>query len=250
MLTWSDLRTLIAKKYVTEIRLARKSDVALVILKPEANLGAGIQKYQFYFIQASYDDFERKLNKIQDDLALKPEDRVPVVFKDADSLNSFVSLLVTGAVLYLLFRGGRYLFSRVQNVQTDMFSQFTKARYTTVDPHLKSGIPPVSFKDVAGLHEAKVEVKEFVDYLREPERFQKLGAKVPKGALLLGPPGCGKTLLAKAVANSTSATFLRVVGSELIQKYLGDGPKLVRELFRVADELSPSIHGFPFWSDF
>jgi hypothetical protein len=63
----------------------------------------------------------------------------------------------------------------------------------------------------------------------------------PQGVILYGEPGTGKTLLAKAVANSTSATFLRVVGSELIQKYLGDGPKLVRELFRVADELAPSI---------
>lgn len=62
-----------------------------------------------------------------------------------------------------------------------------------------------------------------------------------QGVILYGDPGTGKTLLAKAVANSTSATFLRVVGSELIQKYLGDGPKLVRELFRVADELAPSI---------
>jgi len=62
-----------------------------------------------------------------------------------------------------------------------------------------------------------------------------------QGVILYGEPGTGKTLLAKAVANSTSANFLRVVGSELIQKYLGDGPKLVRELFRVADELSPSI---------
>ena len=64
---------------------------------------------------------------------------------------------------------------------------------------------------------------------------------VPQGVILYGEPGTGKTLLAKAVANSTSATFLRVVGSELIQKYLGDGPKLVRELFRVAEDQSPSI---------
>lgn len=72
-------------------------------------------------------------------------------------------------------------------------------------------------------------------------RYEDIGIKPPKGVILYGEPGTGKTLLAKAVANSTSATFLRVVGSELIQKYLGDGPKLVRELFRVADELAPSI---------
>jgi 26S proteasome regulatory subunit T2 len=68
-----------------------------------------------------------------------------------------------------------------------------------------------------------------------------MGIKPPKGVILYGVPGTGKTLLAKAVANSTSATFLRVTGSELIQKYLGDGPKLVRELFRVAEEHAPSI---------
>lgn len=77
--------------------------------------------------------------------------------------------------------------------------------------------------------------------LTHPELYEDIGIKPPKGVILYGGPGTGKTLLAKAVANSTSATFLRVVGSELIQKYLGDGPKLVRELFRVADENAPSI---------
>jgi len=77
--------------------------------------------------------------------------------------------------------------------------------------------------------------------LTHPELYEEIGIRPPKGVILYGEPGTGKTLLAKAVANQTSATFLRVVGSELIQKYLGDGPKLVRELFRVADELAPSI---------
>jgi len=86
------------------------------------------------------------------------------------------------------------------------------------------------------------EIKEAVELpLTHPELYEDIGIKPPKGVILYGEPGTGKTLLAKAVAHSTSATFLRVVGSELIQKYLGDGPKLVRELFRVADELAPSI---------
>ena len=71
--------------------------------------------------------------------------------------------------------------------------------------------------------------------------YSEIGIRPPKGVILYGEPGTGKTLLAKAVANETSATFLRVVGSELIQKYLGDGPKMVRELFRVADENAPTI---------
>ena len=73
------------------------------------------------------------------------------------------------------------------------------------------------------------------------ERFDNIGIKPPKGVILYGPPGTGKTLLAKAVAAETAATFLRVTGSELIQKYLGDGPRLVREMFRVASENAPSI---------
>jgi 26S proteasome regulatory subunit T2 len=102
--------------------------------------------------------------------------------------------------------------------------------------------PLESYADIGGLDPQIQEIKEAVELpLTHPELYEDIGIKPPKGVILYGEPGTGKTLLAKAVANSTSATFLRVVGSELIQKYLGDGPKLVRELFRVADELSPTI---------
>merc|ERR1711877_114419 len=102
--------------------------------------------------------------------------------------------------------------------------------------------PLESNADIGGLEVQIQEIKEAVELpLTHPELYEDIGIKPPKGVILYGEPGTGKTLLAKAVANSTSATFLRVVGSELIQKYLGDGPKLVRELFRVAEEHSPSI---------
>jgi len=102
--------------------------------------------------------------------------------------------------------------------------------------------PLESYADVGGLEDQIQEIKEAVELpLTHPELYEDIGIKPPKGVILYGEPGTGKTLLAKAVAHSTSATFLRVVGSELIQKYLGDGPKLVRELFRVADEMAPSI---------
>jgi 26S proteasome regulatory subunit T2 len=102
--------------------------------------------------------------------------------------------------------------------------------------------PLESYADIGGLEDQIQEIKEAVELpLIHPELYDDIGIKPPKGVVLYGDPGTGKTLLAKAVANHTSATFLRVVGSELIQKYLGDGPKLVRELFRVADELSPTI---------
>ncbi|KAG8470497.1 hypothetical protein KFE25_008918 [Diacronema lutheri] len=102
--------------------------------------------------------------------------------------------------------------------------------------------PLESYADIGGLESQITEIKEAVELpMTHPELYEEVGIKPPKGVILYGEPGTGKTLLAKAVANHTSATFLRVVGSELIQKYLGDGPKLVRELFRVADEHAPSI---------
>lgn len=102
--------------------------------------------------------------------------------------------------------------------------------------------PTETYADIGGLDQQITEIKESVELpLTHPEYYEEMGIRPPKGVILYGPPGTGKTLLAKAVANQTSATFLRVVGSELIQKYLGDGPKLVRELFRVAEEHAPSI---------
>ena len=102
--------------------------------------------------------------------------------------------------------------------------------------------PDVTYDSVAGLEEQVISVKEAIELpLTSPELFVKVGIKPPKGILLVGPPGCGKTLLAKAVANQTDATFIRMVGSELAQKYIGEGGRMVRELFSLAKEKSPSI---------
>merc|ERR1712057_65414 len=99
-----------------------------------------------------------------------------------------------------------------------------------------------TYADIGGLEDQIQEIKEAVELpLTHPEMYEDIGIKPPKGVILYGVPGTGKTLLAKAVAHQTSATFLRIVGSELIQKYLGEGPKLVREVFRVAEDHAPSI---------
>ena len=102
--------------------------------------------------------------------------------------------------------------------------------------------PTESYADIGGLESQVREMKEAVELpLTNPELYEDIGIKPPKGVILYGEPGTGKTLLAKAVANQTSATFLRVVGSELIKKYLGEGPKLVREIFKIAEDYAPSI---------
>ena len=102
--------------------------------------------------------------------------------------------------------------------------------------------PEIGYDSVAGLDEQKQSVREAIELpLNSPELFKKVGVEPPKGILLVGPPGCGKTLLAKAVANHTDATFIRMVGSELAQKYIGEGGRMVRELFSLAKEKAPSI---------
>ncbi|WP_174590604.1 proteasome-activating nucleotidase [Methanocella conradii] len=102
--------------------------------------------------------------------------------------------------------------------------------------------PDIDYDSIGGLEEQIKEIKETVELpLLKPELFERVGIQPPKGVLLYGPPGTGKTLLAKAVAHSTKASFIRIIGSELVQKYIGEGARMVRELFELAKEKSPSI---------
>ncbi|KRX60790.1 Paraplegin, partial [Trichinella sp. T9] len=118
---------------------------------------------------------------------------------------------------------------------------FRRARFRIVRPFVSSTVPKIYFNDVIGLSEAKVEVKEFVDYLKRPAAYTRLGAKLPKGALLLGPPGCGKTLLAKAVSAEASVPFLAVNGTEFVEIIGGLGAARVRDLFKEAKRQMPCI---------
>merc|ERR1719276_832241 len=99
----------------------------------------------------------------------------------------------------------------------------------------------VKFDDVAGQEQAKREVMEFVDFLKDPSKYEKLGAKIPKGGLLVGPPGTGKTLLAKAVAGEADVPFFSISGSDFIEMFVGVGPSRVRDLFKEAREAAPCI---------
>ncbi|TFF88831.1 MAG: AAA family ATPase [Promethearchaeota archaeon] len=118
---------------------------------------------------------------------------------------------------------------------------------TKLDPFVKGmevidGIPDVTYNDVGGLEEQILEVRETVELpLKKPELFKRIGIDPPKGVLLHGPPGTGKTLLAKAVAHETEASFIRIIGSELVQKFIGEGARLVREIFSLAKQKAPTI---------
>ena len=118
---------------------------------------------------------------------------------------------------------------------------------TKLDPFVKGmevidEIPDISYEDVGGLDDQILEVRETVELpLLKPELFKRVGIDPPKGVLLYGPPGTGKTLVAKAVAHETEATFIRIIGSELVQKFIGEGARLVREIFNLAKQKAPTI---------
>jgi len=99
----------------------------------------------------------------------------------------------------------------------------------------------ISFKDVAGLAEAKVEITEIVDFLKRPEKYTKLGGKIPRGVLLVGPPGTGKTLLAKSVAGEADVPFFSISGSDFVEMFVGVGASRVRDLFKQAKENRPAL---------
>ena len=101
--------------------------------------------------------------------------------------------------------------------------------------------PQITFADAAGVEEAKIELQEIIDFLKDPKKFKRLGGKIPKGVLLLGPPGTGKTLLARCVAGEAGVPFLSMSGSDFVEMFVGVGASRVRDLFETAKRNSPCI---------
>ena len=152
-----------------------------------------------------------------------------------------LAAIITLGIVVLIFRViTKNVRMNIGSGGMNPFSSMTKADFTLIDPMIKKG-KGVKFSDVAGLKEPKVEVLEFVDCLKNPDKYNELGAKPPKGAILLGPPGCGKTMLAKAVANEANVPFLSMNGSEFIEMIGGLGASRVRSLFAEARKRAPSI---------
>ncbi|XP_029336119.1 paraplegin [Mus caroli] len=188
---------------------------------------------------ANIDKFEEKLRAAEDELNIESKDRIPVSYKRTGFFgNALYALGMTAVGLAILWYVFRLAGMTGREGGFSAFNQLKMARFTIVDGKTGKG---VSFQDVAGMHEAKLEVREFVDYLKSPERFLQLGAKVPKGALLLGPPGCGKTLLAKAVATEAQVPFLAMAGPEFVEVIGGLGAARVRSLFKEARARAPCI---------
>jgi AFG3 family protein len=197
----------------------------------------------YYFNIGTVDTFDRKLQAVQEDMGIKPDDFVPVTYVNesnifAELARHFPTLLLLVAAAFTMRNALGSLGGGIGG-RGGIF-QVGKAN-PTVFKAGEAGAPETTFKDVAGLDEAKTEVMEFVDFLKNPARYEKLGAKIPKGALLQGPPGCGKTLLAKATAGEASVPFFSISGSDFIEMFVGVGPSRVRDLFAQARANAPCI---------
>ena len=189
-----------------------------------------------YTIQiGSVESFESKLQQAQQDFL--PEERVGISYKNRTNWTIVLSWIVPFGLLILfwmfMLRGmGR------SSVGGGSVFNFGKSTAKLMDKDTKS---TVTFNDVAGLREAKSEVEEVVDFLKNPKTYTKLGAKIPKGVLLVGPTGTGKTLMAKAVAGEAKVPFFSLSGSEFVEMFVGVGASRVRDLFKQAKEKAPSI---------
>ncbi|KAJ8666890.1 hypothetical protein QAD02_008552 [Eretmocerus hayati] len=193
-----------------------------------------------WFNIGSSDTFERNLENAQLELNIEPQNHIPVVYKNEVEASQLIShlptLLTIGFMIYFLKQGAG-MFSGKGGRGRGLFGNVTASTAKLINPN-EIG---VRFKDVAGCEEAKIEIMEFVNFLKNPQQYINLGAKIPKGAILTGPPGTGKTLLAKATAGEADVPFLTVSGSEFLEMFVGVGPSRVRDMFAMARKKAPCI---------
>jgi AFG3 family protein len=203
------------------------------------------QTHKFSFNIGSLETFERKMEEAQELMGVESSKFVPVTYVSemywqGEILRALPTIAILAGWLYFMRRGavgGMGGIGGGGGGPGGGIFNVGKATVATLDKNA----PKVMFKDVAGCDEAKKEIMEFVDFLKTPEKYEKLGAKIPRGALLVGPPGTGKTLLAKATAGESGVPFLSISGSDFMEMFVGVGPSRVRDLFAKAKEQKPSI---------
>jgi cell division protease FtsH len=213
---------------------ALRRDKYQVITK-ENNYFGGEAGPHYQFQVTSAETFKEDLEHMQE----KVPDGDKVEYK-IDTRNDWTSFIGTWGFFIVIILVMYFLLGRMSGGVGPGGQIFNigRSKATLFDAENKVKI---TFNDVAGLDEAKEEIKEIVDYLKSPDKFKRLGAKIPKGALLIGPPGTGKTLLAKAVAGEAAVPFFSLSGSDFVEMFVGVGAARVRDLFKQAKEKSPCI---------
>ncbi|XP_071784816.1 mitochondrial inner membrane m-AAA protease component AFG3L2-like [Asterias amurensis] len=190
-----------------------------------------------WFNIGSVDTFERNLENSQLDLGVEPNNYLSVVYSSESDGSFLISLIPTALMIgffFYLFRNNPATGGRAGKRGGIFGFGESTAKIIKEDVGVR-------FKDVAGCEEAKLEIMEFVNFLKNPQQYIDLGAKIPKGAILNGPPGTGKTLLAKATAGEANVPFITVSGSEFLEMFVGVGPSRVRDMFSMARKNAPCI---------
>ncbi|KFD55363.1 hypothetical protein M514_03703 [Trichuris suis] len=234
------LHEMLAKGEVEELIITSDSDIITIRLQPGAIIHGQIAPTRIFHTRVpDIRNVEELIRREEEQLGISAESGVSIIFQRRSNwpflfMLAFFSYVIF-RTLFSIRKGGKGL------SMPDIYGNLRKAQYRIVSPFAKSGIPKIKFSDVVGMEEAKVEVMEFVDYLKKPDAYTRLGAKLPRGALLLGPPGCGKTLIAKAVASEASVPFLAINGTEFVEIIGGLGAARVRDLFKEAKRLKPCI---------
>lgn len=172
------------------------------------------------------------------DVPVEKINALDITVKDTSKSAFWSSTLLTILLPFLLIAGFIWFIFRQAQGQNNRAMSFGQSQARELQ---KSDRPQTTFADVAGAKEAKEELSEVVDFLKNPKKFTDLGAKIPKGVLLVGPPGTGKTLLAKAVAGEAHAPFFNISGSEFVEMFVGVGASRVRDLFKRAKRSAPAI---------
>ena len=241
---WNEfVNDFLARGEVSRLNVFEKDLRVEIILQPGARLKKRhvVNPSSMTVLTMKIDDvenFEEKLRVVERELGIPVGQGIPVIFRKDKKRDLSSYFLINLVMITLMFEMLRR--NNAAGGMSNFMGNIRNARFVRADLQAMDG-KGVTFKDVAGLHEAKVEVMEFVDYLKRPDRFKKLGAKIPRGAILTGPPGCGKTLLAKAVATEAKVPFLVMAGSEFVEMIGGVGASRVRDLFKTARQKAPCI---------
>ncbi len=187
-------------------------------------------------IAVSYKESSDSFLKTLRDSGITSDNGVQIIVKDTQGASMIANILWNIVPTILMVAFFIFLFRQARGAQDSVFS-FGQSRAKRFNKDL----PKTTFADVAGVDEAKKELEEVVDFLKQPEKYKKLGARTPKGVILVGPAGCGKTLLAKAVAGEANVPFFSIAGSEFMEMLVGIGAARVRDLFATAKKNAPAI---------
>jgi len=241
---WRDLKSMLENNDVEKIILVNK-ETAEIFIKPdkltleahkdiESKSGLNKNTPHYYYTVGSVDKFYENVEAAQ-------SNSTDPVYVETEMRHNWGAEIISWIFPVALLVGVWFFFMRMMSKGGGGGGQIFNIGKSKAQVYDKKTSVNISFKDVAGLEEAKVEIAEIVDFLKKPEKYTKLGAKIPRGVLLVGPPGTGKTLLAKSVAGEADVPFFSISGSDFVEMFVGVGASRVRDLFKGAKDKSPSI---------